>query len=165
MPRGKAAVKEEETETVSSPNRELLSGPRPSHLSNMGQGGGPGRTRVATEFDDVVLEWYKEDDWKGIPASGDTDEEKHADFENIFKAVKRAADFHELGIERLKDEENLTIWVNIRDKQSRGPRIGSIKDPETGKMVPPDTDRYNEIMAARNGDRNPNVVSEDTHEF
>lgn len=145
--------------------REILSGPRPSHLSSVGHAGGPGRTRVATEFDDQVLEWYKDDQWKGIPSKGDTDEEQAKDFEENFKAVKRAADFHGLGIERIKDEENKVIWVNIRDKQSRGPQVGSIRDPETNKMVKPDTDRYNEIMAQRNGDANPNVVPEDQHEF
>lgn len=161
MPRKSDATKEQETETVTSPSREILSGERPSHLSNMGQGGGPGRSRVPTEFDDAVLEWYNDDDWKGIPATGDTDEEKAADFEEIFKAVKRAADYRDLGCERMKDEENYTIWVNIRDKQKRGPQPGSIKDPETGRMAKPGTDRYNELMAQRNG---ANTNSNSTHD-
>lgn len=145
--------------------REILTGPRPSHLSNVGHAGGPGRTRVPTEFDDQILDWYKDEDWKGIPSKGETDEERAQDFEDNFKAVKRAADHHGLGLERIRDEENLVVWVNVRDKQSRGPAVGSIRDPETNKMVKPDTDRYNEIMAQRNGDKNPNVVPEDQHEF
>jgi hypothetical protein len=146
-------------------SREILSGPRPSHLSNVGHAGGPGRSRVATEFDDQVLEWYKDDQWKGIASKGETDEEKAHDFEENFKAVKRAADFHGLGIERIRDEENKVVWVNIRDKQSRGPQPGSIRDPETNKMVKPGTDRYEEIMASRNGDANPNVVPEEQHDW
>lgn len=146
-------------------SRQIVAGSRPTHLSNVGQGGGPGRSRVPTEFDDVVLDWYKEDDWKGIAATGDTDEARQEDFEEIFKAVKRAADYHNLGIERLKDEENLQVWVNIRDKQSRGPKPGSIKDHATGKLVSPDDPRYQEVLAARNGDRDPNVTPEADHEF
>lgn len=145
--------------------RPILTGPRPSHLSKVGQGGGPGRTRIATEFDDQVLDWYKSDEWHGVPSVGDTDEERRADFEENYKAVKRAADYHELGVERIRDEDELVVWVNIRDKQARGPQIGSIRDPETNRMVKPGTERYDEIMEARNGDANPNVVAQEDHEF
>lgn len=155
----KSAVQETET------SREIISGPRPAHLVKGNSAGGPGRTRVPTEFDEQVLDWYKADDWQGIAAKGETDEDRANDFDEIFKAVKRAADLHELGIERVKDEENYVVWVNIRDKQARGPAVGSIRDPETNKMVKPGTDRYNEIMAQRNGDANPNVVAESDHEF
>jgi hypothetical protein len=155
----KQAVAEQKTD------RAIVTGPRPSHLAKSPVGGGPGRTRIPTEFDDQVLEWYKQDDWAGVSATGETDEEKKADFEEIYKALKRAADFHELGIERIKDEDNYVVWVNIRDKQSRGPMPGSIRDPQTNKMVKPGTDRYDEIMAERNGDTNPDVVSQEDHEF
>lgn len=158
-------IVEEEIDTVTAPTREVLSGERPSHLLNVGGNGGPGRARIETEFDDVVLEWYNDNDWKGIPASGNDDDERRADFEEIYKAVKRAADHHQLGIERARDEENFTVWVNIRDKQKRGPRPGSIKDHSTGKMVRPDDPRYDEVKAAReNGTNTVDSVSNGDNE-
>lgn len=153
------------TAETTNTGRELISGPRPAHLVSHGGGGGAGRTRQPTEFDDLVLEWYKKDDWTGIPATGDTDEEKANDLDEVYKATKRAADYHKLGIERIKDSEAGILWVNIRDKQGRGPTPGSIRDPETNKMVKPGTERYEELMAERNGDKNPNVVDEADHEF
>lgn len=154
----KAATKQAE-----NPTREILSGDRPSHLMKTGGGtGGPGRARIPTEFDDLVIEWYNSKEWKGVPSVGETREEQEADFEENFKALKRAADHHGLGCERARDEENLIVWVNIRDKATRGPVPGSLKDPDTGKMVKPGEARHADLLAAR---QNGSVSTSDEPDF
>lgn len=148
------------TKEAPTASREILSGDRPSHLMKTGGGtGGPGRSRIPTEFDDQILGWYESKEWKGIPSTGETDEDRKKDFEENFKAVKRAADHHDLGLERARDEENLIVWVNVRDKATRGPVPGSLKDPETGKMEKPGTARHAELVEMKQNGTMPVAAS------
>ena len=123
-------------------SRTVLTSDKPSHLSH-----GGGRTRIATEFDDQIQDWYTEAEWKRIPVE-DAD-----DMENVYKAVKSAADLHGFGVDRRKgpDQESgaLNVWVFVRDKaEGRGPVKGSKRDPQTGKLVAPGTERYDELVSA-----------------
>jgi len=97
------------------------------------RGTGGGRTRTPTEFDDDIPKWMESGKWKKIPVE-DADDLKY-----VYNAVKRAADLHEVGIDRLqKDDEGepMAVWVKVRPKQKRGPAVGSKRI--NGKVYGPD---------------------------
>lgn len=97
------------------------------------RGTGGGRTRTPTEFDDQIPAWMESGKWKKIPVD-DADDLKY-----VYNAVKRAADLHEVGIDRLqKDDEGepMAVWVKVRPKQKRGPAVGSKRID--GKVYGPD---------------------------
>lgn len=133
--------------------REILTATeKPTHLASTGRG----RSRQPTEFDDLVLEWYEAGAWKGIPVNDEDD------LESVYNQVKKAADFHNLGIDRQKDTtgDPMAVWVFVRDPQHRGPKVGSRKDPRTGKMVQPDDDGYQELVEWLNTDEGKEAAAQ-----
>lgn len=111
------------SQTTSSGRKIITQAEKPVGLVSRS---GPGRTRQATEFDDLVPEWYQSGEWVKIPAEGDTVEAQLEDIETVYKAVNRAVQHHELGCTRVKEDDpekegfqSYGVWVHVRDRQQR----------------------------------------------
>lgn len=77
--------------------------------------GGPGRHRTPTEFDDLIPEW-NDGEWKFAEAS-DEDE-----MNQVYDDIRKAADYHNLGVTRTKAPEGPGVYFLIHEKLARGPR-------------------------------------------
>lgn len=97
--------------------------------------GGAGRPRVPTEFDDLVLDWYrfyidaedKDKAWVEIPCNDEEDRRK------VSNALRKAVDYQNefrdeedaLGVTRhpaTSDDGRLLLVVQVHERLERGPK-------------------------------------------
>lgn len=127
------ATVETDAPTITPSGRKIeVREDKPRHLSAHS---GPGRTRQPTEFDDLIPEWYEADKWFKIPAEGETTEEQLEDLALVHKAVYRAAQLHDLGVTRLKEDDptrddfaGYGVWIFVRPKQVRKAKTDTTDD-------------------------------------